>query len=60
LETTKVTPFFANCRYYPYFIPTLGRMGTRFPKVSRYISTPNNCYIELQAEINYAQMSWAE
>jgi hypothetical protein len=60
LETTKVTPFFANCGYYPHFTPNLSRMGARFPEVSRYISTLNNLHMELQAEINYAQMSQAE
>jgi hypothetical protein len=35
-------------------------MGARFPEVSRYISTLNNLHTELQAEINYAQMSQAE
>jgi hypothetical protein len=59
-ETIKVTPFFANCRYYPRFTPNLGRMGARFPEVSRYISTLNNLYMELWAEINYAQTSQAE
>jgi hypothetical protein len=60
LETTKVTPFFANCRYHPHFTPNLGGMGARFPEVSRYISTLNNLHTELWAEINYAQMSQAE
>jgi hypothetical protein len=60
LETTKVTPFSANCGYYAHFIPNLGRIGTRFPEVSRYISTLNNLYTELQVEINYAQTSQAE
>lgn len=54
LETTKVTPFFANCGYDPHFTPNLGRMGTGFPEISRYISTLNNLHTELQAEINYA------
>jgi hypothetical protein len=57
LETTKVTPFFANCGYHPRFTPNLGGMGARFPEVSRYISTLNNLHMELLAEINYAQMS---
>jgi hypothetical protein len=56
-ETTKVTPFFANCRYHPHFTPNLGGMGARFSEVSRYISTLNNLHTELWAEINYAQMS---
>jgi transposase InsO family protein len=59
-ETTKVTPFFTNCRYHPHFTPNLGGMGARFPKVSRYISTLNNLHTALWAEINYAQMSQAE
>jgi hypothetical protein len=60
LETMKVTPFFANCRYYPHFTPNLGGMGARFPEVSRYISTLNNLHTELWAEINCAQTSQAE
>jgi hypothetical protein len=59
-ETTKVTPFFENYRYYTCLKPNLSRIGTRFPEVSRYISTLNNLHIELWVEINYAQMSQAE
>jgi hypothetical protein len=59
-ETTKVTPFFANCGYHPRFTPNPGGIGARCPEVSRYISTLNNLHTDLRVEINYAQTSQVE
>jgi hypothetical protein len=56
----RVTPFFANCGYYPHIKLNLSRMDARTPKISDYISTLTNLYVELQAEIPYAQASQAE
>jgi hypothetical protein len=59
-ETTRVTPFFANCGYHPRFGPNLGGMDARTPEISDYISTLTNLHAELRAEIHYAQASQAE
>jgi hypothetical protein len=60
LETTRVTPFCANCGYHPHFKPNLGGMDARTPKISDYISTLTNLHVEIRAEIHYAQASQAE
>jgi hypothetical protein len=59
-ETTRLTPFFANCGYHPRFKPNLSRMDSRTPEISDYISTLTNLHAELRAEIHYAQASQAE
>jgi galactose mutarotase-like enzyme len=53
----RVTPFFANCGYHPYFKLNLGRMDGRTPEILDYISTLTNLHMELRAEIHYAQAS---
>jgi hypothetical protein len=59
-ETTRVTPFFANCGYHPRFKPNLGGMDGRTPEISDYISTLTNLHAELQVKIHYAQASQVE
>jgi hypothetical protein len=56
----RVTPFFADCGYYPHFKPNLGGMDSRTPEISDYISTLTNLHAELRAEIHYAQASQGE
>jgi hypothetical protein len=60
LETTKVTPFYANYGYHPRFEPDLRSADTGTPKVSEYDSALNNLHAELWAEITYAQVAHME
>jgi hypothetical protein len=60
LETTRVTPFYANCGYYPRFEPDLGSVSTEAPEVSEYVTALNNLHAELRAEIAYAQAAHVE
>jgi hypothetical protein len=53
-ETTKVSPFFMNYCYYPYFTQPLGEVTKELPKVSKYVSTLNKLHENLRAEIHYA------
>jgi hypothetical protein len=60
LETTKVTPFYANYGYHARFEPDLRNADTGTPEVSEYVSALNKLHAELRAEITYTQMAHAE
>jgi hypothetical protein len=60
LETTRVTPFYANYGYHLYFEPYLGSVSSEVPEVSEYVTALNNLHAELRAEIAYAQAAHAE
>jgi hypothetical protein len=60
LETTRVTPFYANYGYHPRFEPDLGGASIEAPEVSEYVTALNNLHAELRAEIAYAQAAHAE
>jgi hypothetical protein len=60
LETTRVTPFYANYGYHPRFEPDLRSVSSEAPEVSEYVTALNNLHAELRAEIAYAQAAHAE
>jgi hypothetical protein len=60
LETTRVTPFYANYGYHPRFKPDLGSVSIEAPEVSQYVTALNNLHVELKAEIAYAQAAHME
>jgi hypothetical protein len=60
LETTRVTPFYANYGYYPHFELDLGSVSTEVPEVSEYVTALNDLHVELRAEIAYAQAAHVE
>jgi hypothetical protein len=60
LETTRVTPFYANYGYHPRFEPDLVNMSSEAPEVSEYVTALNNHHAELRAEIAYAQAAHVE
>jgi hypothetical protein len=60
LETTQVTPFYANYGYHPHFEPDLGSVSIETPEVSEYVTALNNLHVDLKAEIAYAQAAYAE
>jgi hypothetical protein len=60
LETTRVTPFYANYGYHLRFELDLGSRSSEAPEVSEYVTALNNLHAELRAEIAYAQAAHAE
>jgi hypothetical protein len=59
-ETTRVTPFYANYGYHPYFELDLGSISSRPPELSEYIIALNNLHADLRAEIAYVQAAHVE
>jgi hypothetical protein len=60
LETTRVTPFYANYGYHPRFEPDVGSVSSEAPEVSEYLTALNNLYAELRAEIAYTEAAYVE
>jgi len=58
--TTKITPFFANYRYQPRFLPDLGTRNDETPEVSEYVEVLRKLHEDLRAEIKEAQMARME
>ena len=58
--TTRITPFFANYRYHPRFLPDLGIQNDETLEVSKYVAALRRLHEELRAEIKEAQMAQAE
>jgi len=58
--TSRITPFFANYRYHPRFLPDQGKQNVEAPEVSEYVAALRKLHEELRAEINEAQMAQVE
>ena len=58
--STKVTPFFANYRYHPRFLPDLGRQNEERPEVSEYAMVFGRLHEKLRVEMKEAQLARAE